>query len=251
MRKSLALKVHSTINKHIHGILIEHWLLGKGGIDNKSIPILAIDYLLKFEEAIVKEIRNDELVENEVYHWLEEFVDEHLNWHLQKIGEPADDSDNKISWKVNVTLAKIKVGIKEVHLRSSSVWVSLDRKPVIKKRILHIYVDNEAIFDGPEEDVETLEVKIPLSNCSPVHHHASLGLIDRELGSRSVDSKTREADILNLEESKEQPDLCGNHWWKPVIHQVWELIEEFFLDQIEERLLNAELHPRVCLQVWG
>ena len=107
---ALRLKVDSTVSVHLHALVVISWSLRKSYICNQDIR-LSINIGVNFEKSIFKESRDDEVVYYQVYHWLEKLVDQNLNRHLQEIGEPSNNVDDKIPWKLNIWLSKVEICI--------------------------------------------------------------------------------------------------------------------------------------------
>jgi len=94
---SFLLKINSTIEEDIHNTFTESWLLGHSCINDHIVNKLTVIEGADFEETIAQEIGDNNSVNDIIDRRLEELIHENLDWNFQKVCEPSNDCNDKVS----------------------------------------------------------------------------------------------------------------------------------------------------------
>lgn len=201
---SFLLKINSTIDEDIHNTFTESWLLGHCCINDHIVNKLTVIEGADFEETIAQEIGDNYSVNDIVDSGLKELIHENLDGNFQKVCEPSNDCNHEVSWKFNRGGSQVEVCVYEINLWGACVRVSLNDNFIIEKSILKININIEIVFNRPYDDIQALEVEVPVTQFGPCHADGLFVFVNCEFCTCGVNCETSERNVVNLEESKEE-----------------------------------------------
>ena len=82
--------------------------------------------------------------------------------------------------------------------------VSLNDNFIIEKSILKININIEIVFNRPYDDIQALEVEVPVTQFGPCLADGLFVFVNCEFCTCGVNCETSERNVVNLEESKEE-----------------------------------------------
>lgn len=217
---SFLLKIDSTIDEDIHNTFAESRLLGHSCINDHSVNKRIVVEGGDFEETVAQELGDYKIVNDRVDGRLEELIHENLNGNCQNVYEPSYDCNHEVSWKLNIGISQVEVGVPKSNRWCACMRICGDDNWIIEKSILKNNINIEPVFNRPYEDIEALEVELPIGQFGPWHNDGLFVLVNCEFGTSSIKCEVSERNVINLEEAKEETYVGRNHWCDNVIRNV-------------------------------
>ena len=98
---TLLLEVNCSVSENIHGTVVEDWVFRKCGIYNKSVKEGVVEEGIHLDDTVAEEVWNNNVIQDKIDGWLEEFIDQDLNGELQKVCDPSNNVNNEVSRECN------------------------------------------------------------------------------------------------------------------------------------------------------